>query len=886
MFRKIIFVLGIVVLGMAFTIAGCKSKTVEQLYSEGVQQLQEGNPGGAIVLLKNALDKDQNHAEARYQLAKAYAAAGKSEQAEKEFQKVLRQNPSREEIKLELATIHCQLMKPELAIQEVNEYQKSHPGSPEALEILGIAYNSANNPGAAESCLLHSLQGEPSRISAKIELAGIYGAQGRNGEARRLLDDIIAKDPKNSKACYMLAALEFAEGNRDKALGIYRKLAVLYPSDSTSRYRSAMIYLDKGDLDKAAEIAEEIVVKFPNQSEGYRLRGIVSYHRRNFDDAITELQNSIKLQPSVEGYYFLGLSLYEHGELENALSQFRIIIDQNPSFVQARLLTGMILLSQKRVDDSVAEINKLLQIDGGNALAHNLLGSAYMAKGMYEEGLGELNRATELDPKLVEAHIRKGIFYLNRGNVKEAETDLRTAVKVRPELLNTRLILFSYYMQRNDRTKALSLLQEGLTGKKGDAVLYNCMAAVMFAENKTTEAMTCLQKAKVIDPAFLAPYFNTATFHAASGAYANALVEYGAVLQKEPKNLKAMLNIAAILELEGKESDALSWYNKARASNNPAAFIALANYYARKKYPDKAVSLLDEAIKTNPRNTDILELKGRILMSEKQYREALRVFDDIESITPDLGIPLKINAYVVMKEVPKAIEQARRIITLKPNSSYGYMMLASIYESQNDLDRGVEELKKGLSKEKENLHARLLLGNLYIRKKDYPLASATFAEALRMNPDSAPACFSQGTLLEKIDKKQEAVHMYRKALIKSDNYLPALNNLAYLYTEGYGNKKEGLSMALTAYKMEPGNGGFIDTLGYALLKNGRGEEARKVLEKASAILPNNPTVNFHLALACQAIGDRGRAVAILRKVLQLGDFPEETEAKTLLAQLK
>src|SRR5208337_1011509 len=143
-----------------------------------------------------------------------------------------------------------------------------------------------------------------------------------------------------------------------------------------------------------------------------------------------------------------------------------------------------------------------------------------------------------------------------------------------------------------------------------------------------------------------------------SGAYAKACGEYEAVLQKEPKNLKAMLNMGAILELEGKDSEALSWYNRAKASNNPAAFIVLANYYTRKKDPDKAFSLLDEAIKTNPRNTDILELKGRICMSEKQYREALRVFDDIESFTPDRGIPLKINAYVVMKEVPKAVEQA------------------------------------------------------------------------------------------------------------------------------------------------------------------------------------------------------------------------------------
>ena len=871
---------------MAFAIAGCNSKTVAQLLTEGVQQLHAGNPGGAIVLLKNALEKDRNHIEARYQLAKAYVAAGKPEQAEKEFQKVLRQNPSRDQIKLELAKIHCQLKKTELAIQEVKEYQKSHPGSPEAYEVLGIALYLANNPGEAESCLLQSLKEDPSRISTKIELAGIYSAQGKNKEAAGILEEVITKDPKNSRACYMLASVEFAEGNRGKALEIYRKISELNPSDSMAQYKSALIYLENGETDNAAKIAEKLIATFPKRAEGYRLKGIVSYNRKNFSDATTLLQNSIKIQPTVEGYYFLGLSLYSHGDLESALSQFRIIIDHNPAFVQARLLTGMILLSQKRVDDSITEINKLLQIDAKNALAHNLLGSAYMAKGMYDEGLNELNRATELDPKLAEAHIKKGIYYLYKGNVKEAETDLRTAVNVRPELLNSRLILFSYYMHHENMSQALTILQKGIIGKKEDAVLYNSMAAVMFAENKPTEAVKYLLKSKETDPTFFAPYFNLATYYSSSGAYEKALGEYGAVLQKDPKNLKAMLSTAALQELTGKESEALKWYERARETNNPQAYMVLANYYMRKKTPGKAISLLDESTKSIPRNADILELKGRICMSEKNYREAIRVFDDLESIAPDRGIPLKINAYVAMKEIPKAVEQARRIITLKPNSSYGYVILASIYESQNDLDRAIAELKNGLNRDKDSLQALLMLGNLYIKKKDYPMASNVFAEAVRKNPDSAPALFSQGSLLELTGMKKEAVNKYRQALSKSDNFVPALNNLAYLYIEGYGDRKEGLRMALTALRQEPGNGGVMDTLGYALLKNGRAVEARQLLEKAASILTGNSTVNYHLALAYRESGDKVQAAAALRKALQNGSFPEEKDARTLLAQLK
>jgi tetratricopeptide (TPR) repeat protein len=214
------------------------------------------------------------------------------------------------------------------------------------------------------------------------------------------------------------------------------------------------------------------------------------------------------------------------------------------------------------------------------------------------------------------------------------------------------------------------------------------------------------------------------------------------------------------------------------------------------------------------------------------------------------------------------------------------LVLASIYESQNDIDRAIMELKKGLNSEKDAIQAQLKLGGLYMRKKDYQQASTIFEEAVRKNPDSAPAYFSQGSLLEMTGKKKEAVNKYRLALVKSENFVPALNNLAYLYSDGYGNKKEGLRLAISAFKKEPGNGGVMDTLGYALLKNGRAAEARKVLEKATSIIPDNPTVNYHLALACRETGDKVQAAAMLRKALQSSSFPEERDARSLLAQLK
>jgi tetratricopeptide (TPR) repeat protein len=161
-----------------------------------------------------------------------------------------------------------------------------------------------------------------------------------------------------------------------------------------------------------------------------------------------------------------------------------------------------------------------------------------------------------------------------------------------------------------------------------------------------------------------------------------------------------------------------------------------------------------------------------------------------------------------------------------------------------------------------------------------------YTEALHKKPDFVPALFAQGSLLEVTGKKKEAIAKYKMVLEKSDTYVPALNNLAFLLAAGHGNREEALRLAISAYKLEPGNAGVMDTLGFALLKNNRPEDARKVLEKAAATLSKNPTVQYHLALAYKESGDKANAERVVQKALALGDFTDAAAARQLAAELK
>jgi len=881
-YKKIAIIMSIVIFN-----SGCSGKSSEELYAVGVKTFQAGNAKGAIVYFRNSLAKDQNNLDARYQLAKAYLALANYEMAEKELQKVRCLNPKQTGIELELAKIYNGLRKPDSAISHAEQFLKVVPDSAEALETIGVAYGIKNEPQQAETFLLRALQNNPEKQTSKLELATLYLRQGRARQSAVLLEELIKSNPRNSKVISILADTDIALGRKDLAQARYRQLSVINPNDPVAPYKSALLDMEMGQSERVGKTAAELIKKFPLNAEGYRLQGIDSYRKGRFTEAIALLQNANKLQPNLAGYYFLGLSMYGKGDLESALSQFRQILDRNPAFHQARLLTGMILLQQKRVDDSILELSKLLETDYQNAQLHSLLGSAYMVKGLYEEGIKELDIATKIDPKRVEAYMKKGMFFLSQGNNAEVEVDFSTALRIAPELSVTRLILASFYHHRGNRQKALATLKDGITGSKNDSELYCGMARIMFASSNPTEALNYLAKAKEIDPVSVAPHVILAAYYTVSADLAKALAEYTAILTKEPGNIPAMLRMASLMESVGNENGAVTLYTKAKETHNPAAYLALSRYYEKKGNSEKSLATIMEAGQFNPRSVDLQEQKARLYLKNEQFKDALSACDDLASTSPERAATQRVAVYLAMKKMPEAINEAGRTITLKPDSANGYLLLAAVYEAAADFIRATETLQRCVQRIPNNPQATLALAALYSKTGMHNTALKISDEFIRRRPRYAPAYFAQGTFLEAMGNRKGAVKKYRTALLHSENYAVALNNLAYLYLEGYGGSMaEGLQLVERAVVLEPENPGILDTLGYALFKNSRFQEARVKLEKAVALQPGDPTINYHLALVHRASGDTNSAVARLQIALRSDSFTGIKQAKDLLRELK
>ncbi|OEU74690.1 MAG: hypothetical protein BA874_08805 [Desulfuromonadales bacterium C00003068] len=867
-------------------LVGCQEQSKEVLVQDGMEMVTQGNPLGAIVLFSSALDKDANYITARHQLGLAYHKSGKLEKAEREFQKVRLQSPDNGVVLLDIASLYLDMRKIDDAEVEIRQFLKKHSKNTRSQEYLGRILNVRGDLNGAELLFDEAIELDEKNIDARLALAQFHMKQGRSSDARVLLIKAAEDFPKIKDSYYMLAALEMHAGHNLEALRAYRQVVIIDASDVGALYMASILALNIGNSVDAQQGVDDMSKRFPGHPLTSRLMGMVAYTDGDFENATVKLRLSLREIPDLISYYFLGLAEYKLGHFELALNQFRNALDIHSGHHQSRLMIGLTFLRQKRLDDCIRQITQVLEQNDKIAMAHNVVGSAYLAKGEFDKAMSHIDRAIELDPGLADAHMKKGLFNLSNGNNADAEIELEMAVEAAPDSLNNRLLLASLNLRQQNYRNAIEILQQGLDGSEQDALLYNYMAAAYLAQKQVNEGIDALNKAKQIKPNYLTPYFNLVNYYLSNQQRDKAIEEYRNVLKISPENVKALISLAVLQEIDGDTPAAKAGYEAARNTTAPEGFLALAAYLSRCNQPDEAARVVKAAYQAHPKHPAILETHGKFLFKGHDYAHAVKIFKALDSARPGSGASLLAETWLASGDRDNAVAVSQKLIDERPEAIDGYMLKAAIYQRLGEVESAEAALKQGISSVKDAPILSLELGRLYTRSQNTSQALETFSALRNDYPEFVPGIFALGAYYDHQGDKRKAVDLYRESLAKAENYTAALNNLAYLYADNYGSPEEGLLLAIKAFRNEPGNPGILDTLGLALLKNQRYEEAVNVLNKAVVMLPKVAMIHLHHGQALLGAGQTDEACDALQQAADLGFGPEVDQAQQLLKDIQ
>ncbi|RYH08210.1 tetratricopeptide repeat protein [Tropicimonas sp. IMCC6043] len=176
---------------------------------------------------------------------------------------------------------------------------------------------------------------------------------------------------------------------------------------------------------------------------------------------------------------------------------------------------------------------------------------------------------------------------------------------------------------------------------------------------------------------------------------------------------------------------------------------------------------------------------------------------------------------------------------------------------------------------------QITLGDNLRAEERYEEAGKAYDAAIALFDEEQPGqwivYYARGISRERTDRWAEAEADFRKALELNPGQPQVLNYLGYSLVEMQENLDEALEMIEEAVAASPGSGYIIDSLGWALYRLGRYDEAVGHMERATELMATDPIVNDHLGDVYWAVGRKIEAQFQWHRALSFDPEPEEAE---------
>ena len=142
----------------------------------------------------------------------------------------------------------------------------------------------------------------------------------------------------------------------------------------------------------------------PESAELHNVLGITLATKGNFDEAIAEFREALRLEPdSARTHWNLGAALASRGAREEAIEHLRRSVQLDPDNGQARYDLASTLLEARQLDDAIDQFRAAVRLMPTSIEAHNSLGIALASQGELDEAIDQFQQALTLDPESADA---------------------------------------------------------------------------------------------------------------------------------------------------------------------------------------------------------------------------------------------------------------------------------------------------------------------------------------------------------------------------------------------------------------------------------------------------------------------------------------------------
>ena len=308
------------------------------------------------------------------------------------------------------------------AISGYEKLVKASPTNAAYRTKLGVALYSALRPGDAVTQLRQSIKLNATSAEARIYLGLSLAQVGQcpesltylsKADTRRMSADLQKEVGTLGIRCAM------SINRQDEALAFLSGLRRALPNDPEVLFLSVHVFSDL-----SIRSSQELLYKAPASYQVHELNAEALEAQGRWDDALSEYRAVLEKNPNVSGiHYRIGRLLLSKpnssGSFDEAKKEFQAELKTNPNNAGAEYILAEIARQQEQWPEAVDHFGRATQLDSGFADAFIGLGRSLMGSGQDSKAIAPLEHAIQLQPPNPTGHYYLAIA-LRRSGKKEA----------------------------------------------------------------------------------------------------------------------------------------------------------------------------------------------------------------------------------------------------------------------------------------------------------------------------------------------------------------------------------------------------------------------------------------------------------------------------------
>ena len=583
------------------------------------------------------------------------------------------------------------------------------------------------------------------------------------------------------------------------------------------------------------------------------------------------------VSPKSEAYYqfMLGRHLEGDGDIDGAIKAYGEASKLDPKSAEIVAELAGLYARESKAREALDSAQAALAIDPDNVSANRLVGIINASIARIDQGTGPLDaEATTYASKAAEHLVAA------RRNSEIPEPGLE-------------MMLARIYTRMGQPEKAMGVLSHVIVDDPGQPEPVRLLLQLYQQAGHDTDAIALLESVVADQPSFYAPlgqlYEKQQRWNDAAHAYEQAMAQGAGgpdvraqlaaawlssgdpskatravdlleqVRKESPADPQLLYLLARAQQIAGRldQAEATARELMVIAPGSVRGPYALADVLGRKQQFRQVVATLAPIVEKQaasgagfgPEYAPLLIRLGLAWFELGEGDRALTFLEQARAASGSQPNPL-IDLYVLQAQLAarhytEAAALASKLRTSRPGDLRVLRLSADALRQIGQVDEGAALLTAACKQHPDDVTPYLALAEFDLQATRYEAALGVLDKATAKFPSSADVTFEIGAVFARQKRFADAEQQFRDVLARDPRHTAALNYLGYMLADRGERLDEAIGYIKRALEIDPYDGAFLDSLGWAYFHQNKLDLAEENLKKAADQRPRDSAIQDH-----------------------------------------